>query len=68
MALTKIVSTFLFGAVIIYRSDSKFTQSFRKNVKEPISKELEKNEVDLVQISRVLFKGIKKSYKDLTTH
>lgn len=64
-----IFTRFIFGAAIgtafIYTMDDFYYRSLKKNIAEPASEELQKNEVDIAKVSKIVFRGAKQTYHEL---
>jgi len=64
-----IIGRFLFGTVagfaFIYTMDDYYYVTLKKHVAEPTKKELAKEQVDVAEVSKIVMRGLKQTYKEL---
>jgi len=64
-----IIGRFLFGGVVgiafVYTMDDYYYRTLKRNVADPASQELSKEQVDVAQVSKVVMRGLHQTYKEL---
>ncbi len=55
----------VFGCIFIYTMDDFYYNSFRRNIGEPAAVELKKEQIDAAEVSRVVMRGMKQTYREL---
>jgi hypothetical protein len=63
--ITRFIGGAFLGAMFVVSMDDLYYRVLKRNIGEPVQKEFEKDKLDVVQVTRLTFSGLHKTYKDL---